>query len=193
MCHQSVGLIQGQLEKAGIPSITTTVVPYVTRGMKVSRAAYVRFPIGNPFGEAHNKEQQSAVLDAVLTAFEAIDTPGTLVELPFRWRRPVDHFIDEATADLAPGYVVGKEYASLIRDRYEDLLQACYDYRDRLQEVLDGLDPKTTNPKEIFLVNVHKSRAETFIDFLEKPVDAQVLANTSRYFLIQLAHEGTFR
>lgn len=193
MCHQSVGLIQGQIEKAGIPSISTTVVPYVTRGMRVSRAAYLRFPIGNPFGEPDNPEQQTAVLDAVLATFEAIRDPGTVVELPFRWRRPINHMIDEENADLAEGYLIGKKYAVRIREDYEALLESTLEYRQRLIDLLESLDERTTNPKEIFLIKVHIQRANSFVDLLEKPVDAQVLANTSRYFLIQLAREGKFR
>jgi D-proline reductase (dithiol) PrdB len=87
MCHQSVGLVQGQIEKSGIPCISTTVRTEVTRYSLVSRAVYVRFPIGNPMGEAGKPEQQARILGAILDAFEAIDEPGTIVELPFRWRR----------------------------------------------------------------------------------------------------------
>jgi hypothetical protein len=44
MCHQSVGLVHGTLEKAGIPCISTTVVPFITRYSLVSRSVYIRFP-----------------------------------------------------------------------------------------------------------------------------------------------------
>ncbi|MCC7103706.1 MAG: hypothetical protein IT307_01065 [Chloroflexi bacterium] len=87
MCHQSVGLVQGQIEKSGIPTISTTVRTEVTRYSLVPRAVYVRFPIGNPIGEAGKPEQQQKILVAILDAFESIDEPGTIVELPFRWRR----------------------------------------------------------------------------------------------------------
>lgn len=193
MCHQSVGLIQAQVEKAGIPTVSTTVVPYVTKGMRVPRATYLRFPVGNPFGEAGNADQQQLVLGAVLDAFEEMDEPGTIVELPFRWRRVHQHVIGDDTEDLSEAYTVARECTSEIAERYEDLLEACTRYRDRLLEVLDGMDPAVTQPKEIVQTRRHVDRVNDLIDLLEKPVHDQILWNSSRYFLLQLAHEGRFR
>ncbi|GAC1325754.1 MAG: hypothetical protein NVSMB2_24490 [Chloroflexota bacterium] len=90
MCHQSVGLIQGAIEQAGISTISITVRPEVTLNMQVPRAAYVRFPTGNPVGEPHKRHQQRAILRGVLQALEAIEQPGTVIEMPYRWRRMPD-------------------------------------------------------------------------------------------------------
>ena len=87
MCHQSVGLIQGAIEARGIPTISITVRPEITAHMNVSRACYVRFPTGNPVGEPNRPEQQRTILLAVLEQLLAIQEPGTIVDLPFRWRR----------------------------------------------------------------------------------------------------------
>ena len=87
MCHQSVGLIQGAIERLGIPTISVTVRPEITAHANVSRACYVRFPTGNPMGEPHKAEQQRMILTAVLEQFVAIKESATIVELPFRWRR----------------------------------------------------------------------------------------------------------
>jgi len=193
MCHQSVGLIQGQIEKAGIPTMSVTVVPYVTRNMLVPRAAYVRFPIGNPIGETGNADQQRLVLGAVLDTFEAIEEPGTTVELPFRWRRVASHIIDEDVEDLSEAYVIAKEGAAELTERYEALVEACERYRDRLTAVLEALDPETAQFKELVQIRRHISRVDDLLDLLEKPVHNQLLWNTTRYFLIQLAHEGKFR
>ena len=43
MCHQSVGLLQDAIERAGISTISLSVRPEVTLNMNVPRAAYVRF------------------------------------------------------------------------------------------------------------------------------------------------------
>lgn len=90
MCHQSVGLIQGAIEEAGISTISITVRPEVTLNMQVARAAYVRFPTGNPVGEPHKPHQQRTILRGVLHALEAIQEPGTVLEMPYRWRRMPD-------------------------------------------------------------------------------------------------------
>ncbi len=87
MCHQSVGLLQGAIEQQGIPTISVTVRPEITAHANVSRACYMRFPTGNPVGEPNKPDQQRMILQAVLDQLVAIQTPGTIVELPFRWRR----------------------------------------------------------------------------------------------------------
>lgn len=90
MCHQSVGLLQGAIERRGIPTISITVRPEITAYANVSRACYLRFPTGNPVGEPHKPDQQRAILAAVLDQLVgtlAIQQPGSIVELPYRWRR----------------------------------------------------------------------------------------------------------
>ena len=90
MCHQSVGLLQGAIEDAGISTIGISVRPEVTVNMRVPRAVYVRFPTGNPVGEPHKPNQQRTILRGVLAALEAIREPGTVLELPYRWKRMGD-------------------------------------------------------------------------------------------------------
>lgn len=87
MCHQSVGLLQGAIERRGIPTISITVRPEITAYANVSRACYLRFPTGNPVGEANRPDQQYTILATVLEQLVAIEQPGTIVELPYRWRR----------------------------------------------------------------------------------------------------------
>lgn len=86
MCHQSVGLVQNALESAGIATVTVSLRPEITAHMNVARAAYVRFPLGNPFGEAHQPAQHLRILRDLLDLVENATEP-VLVELPYRWRR----------------------------------------------------------------------------------------------------------
>ncbi len=87
MCHRSVGLVQGAIERAGIPTAALTLRPEITIHMNVSRAAYVRFPLGNPFGEPHRPGQHRLVLEDLFTLLETATGPNTLIELPYRWKR----------------------------------------------------------------------------------------------------------
>jgi D-proline reductase (dithiol) PrdB len=48
---------------------------------------FLRWPYGHPFGEPGNAAQQRAVLRAALKALVEITAPGTIVDLPYRWRR----------------------------------------------------------------------------------------------------------
>ena len=86
MCHQSVGLVQGALEREGIATVALTLRPDITAHMNVSRAAYVRFPLGNPFGEANRPDHQRRILADLLRLVVEAERP-VLVELPYRWRR----------------------------------------------------------------------------------------------------------
>ena len=54
------------MERAGIPTATVSLRPEITFGIGVSRAAYARFPMGNPLGEPHRPDQQHLMIEALL-------------------------------------------------------------------------------------------------------------------------------
>jgi D-proline reductase (dithiol) PrdB len=82
-----VGLIQREIEKAGIPTIGVSIVREFTEKVQPPRTVFLRWPFGHPLGEPGNKKQQRAVLLEAFKALDNIATPGEIVELPFRWRR----------------------------------------------------------------------------------------------------------
>lgn len=82
-----MGLVQNAIEAAGISTVSVTVIPHVTLFVRVPRACYVRFPAGNPFGEAGNAEKQRRILRDMLTWARAPNEPGQVVRLPYDWRR----------------------------------------------------------------------------------------------------------
>jgi hypothetical protein len=86
MCHRSVGLVQSELERAGMSTVTVSMRPEISLAMKVPRGAYVRFPLGNPFGEPGRSDQQSRILEDLFDLVETAEGP-TFVELPYRWKR----------------------------------------------------------------------------------------------------------
>ena len=86
MCHRSVGLVQGAIERAGISTVSLSLRPEITLFMNVPRAAFVRFPLGNPFGEPNQPEQHRLVFADLLQLLESAPEP-LVVELPYRWRR----------------------------------------------------------------------------------------------------------
>ena len=86
MCHRSVGLVQSQIEAAGMSTVSVCMRPDISLAMKVPRAAYVRFPLGNPMGEPGRPDQQARILEELFELLETADEPG-VVELPYRWRR----------------------------------------------------------------------------------------------------------
>lgn len=67
-------------------TVSVAMRPEISLGMKVPRAAYVRFPLGNPFGEPGRPDQQSRILEDLFQLLETATEPQ-VVELPYRWRR----------------------------------------------------------------------------------------------------------
>ena len=51
------------------------------------RVAAVRFPFGRPMGEPSNPDQHRVIAEDALHILETATEPGTLVSLPYRWRR----------------------------------------------------------------------------------------------------------
>jgi hypothetical protein len=49
---------------------------------------FLRWPFGHPLGEPFNVAQQRWVLLDALRALLDIHTPGTIIDLPYLWRRP---------------------------------------------------------------------------------------------------------
>ncbi|MGH9784245.1 MAG: glycine/sarcosine/betaine reductase selenoprotein B family protein [Terriglobia bacterium] len=65
-CHQAAGLLQSIIEKAGIPTVSISLLLDVTRRVEPPRALAVDRPLGYPFGEAHNSELQRTIMRAAL-------------------------------------------------------------------------------------------------------------------------------
>lgn len=86
MCHRSVGLVQSAIEEAGMSTVSVSMRPEISLAMKMPRAAYVRFPLGNPFGEVGRPDQQRRILEDLFELLEGSEE-ATVVELPYRWRR----------------------------------------------------------------------------------------------------------
>jgi len=50
-------------------------------------ALRVKFGRGSMFGEPGNVERQRRIVLDCLEALKAMDVPGTILELPYQWRR----------------------------------------------------------------------------------------------------------
>ncbi len=82
-----MGLIQREIEKQGIPTVGVSIVRKYTEKVKPPRTIFLRWPFGHPFGEAFNKAQQRVVLAEALRALYTVREPGTIIDMPYRWRR----------------------------------------------------------------------------------------------------------
>lgn len=61
----------------------------MTEALPAPRNVFVRFRLGQVFGEPGNVAQQQAVVREMLRVAETATQAGEVVRLPFRWKREV--------------------------------------------------------------------------------------------------------
>jgi len=80
-----VGLIAREIESQGIPTLSLSSALSITRSVNPPRAVFLDFPLGHTAGKALDEGLQDAIFEAALTAFETMETPGSVQTLPFHW------------------------------------------------------------------------------------------------------------
>jgi hypothetical protein len=100
-----VGLVQRVLEASGIPTVTLSLIPDLTRAVGVPRLAAISYPFGRPLGRPHDADGQRAVLRAMLEVLASASEAGTCVELPFTWPESPAQ-ARNASKDLPPPPIV---------------------------------------------------------------------------------------
>lgn len=58
-----------------------------TEKVKPPRTIFLKWPFGHPLGEAFNVAQQHAVMEKAFEALRSITVPGTVIDIPWRWKR----------------------------------------------------------------------------------------------------------
>ena len=82
-----MGLIQREIERAGIATIGISIVREYTEKVQPPRTVFLRWPFGHPLGEPGNVAQQRTIVIEALQALYQLDQPGAIVDLPHRWKR----------------------------------------------------------------------------------------------------------
>lgn len=75
-CHQAAGLLQSIIEKAGIATVSISLLMEVTKHVEPPRILAVDRPLGYPLGEPHNLDLQKRIIIA------ALDLLGVPVDRP---------------------------------------------------------------------------------------------------------------
>ena len=55
--------------------------------IKPPRVLFLKYPYGQPFGQAHDVDQQRVLVEDALRLLETVREPGEIVHAPYRWRR----------------------------------------------------------------------------------------------------------
>ena len=87
MCNRAGGLIARVLESYGMSTVTLSLNREISEKVKAPRSLYLRFPYGAALGEPGNIDQQRTILKDMFDALTSIEEPGTMIDLPYRWRR----------------------------------------------------------------------------------------------------------
>ena len=100
-----MGLVSRVLEANGIPTVTLSLIPDLTRALGVPRLAGLSYPFSRPLGQPHDADGQRAVLRALLNLLDTSTGPDTYVELPFVWPESSAR-ARNASKDLPPPPIV---------------------------------------------------------------------------------------
>lgn len=82
-----MGLIQREIERKGIPTVGISIVRKYSQKVKPPRTIFLKWPFGHPLGEPFHTAQQRTVLVEAFSALYAIDEPGSIIDIPLRWKR----------------------------------------------------------------------------------------------------------
>jgi hypothetical protein len=75
MCVQTVGLIQAAIERAGITTVSISLLHEVTDVLRPPRALFVPYKLGFPLGEPNNSALQHRIIAAALALLARNDVP----------------------------------------------------------------------------------------------------------------------
>lgn len=70
MCNQSVGLIASVIEKAGIPTVSLSLLREVSEKVRPPRTLFAPFPIGYPLGAPNQPKLQDSIIRGALDLLE---------------------------------------------------------------------------------------------------------------------------
>jgi hypothetical protein len=75
MCQQTVCLLQTPIERAGIATVSISLLREVASILKPPRTLFVPFPMGYPLGEPNNAPLQHRIIAAALGLLERDGVP----------------------------------------------------------------------------------------------------------------------
>jgi D-proline reductase (dithiol) PrdB len=80
-----VGLVQREIEAAGMSTITISPMPEWTAALGVPRVVGIEHPLGVTIGRPGDVATQTAVVRDTLQALAGMQEPGEAWHLPYKW------------------------------------------------------------------------------------------------------------
>ena len=78
-------MVQREIEKKGIPTVSPSVALDVTRHSKPPRAMFLPFMMGHLFGVPHHKQLQRLVLSSLLERLADAQASGDIHFFEYTW------------------------------------------------------------------------------------------------------------
>lgn len=175
----------------GVSTISMSVQPHITASIGVPRGIALRFPAGNQVGEAGKPQQQRMILTAALEAIGAIETPGAIVELPYRWRRFPVH-----EEPVFQGTSQGPRHpqAEVIGDALDTVVQAVRAYKAHIEARLAQEKANPTAPYQ-GVANAYQmqlDRVEQLITSLDGDILDQLREIVNAVAVLELRAAGKY-
>ncbi len=85
---RSVGLLQREIEKAGIPTVSVSNAPELAEKMCLPRAVFVQYPFGRILGRVGDREGQRRIYDDMCGLLASAKGPNGYRHLPYEWPEP---------------------------------------------------------------------------------------------------------
>ena len=182
--------MQNQVEAAGVATISMTVQPHITAMVGAPRAVFLRYPAGNQVGEAGKPQQQQAILTAALDVAAAMQTPGTIVEFPYRWRR---FPIQEAPVYTGVSHGTRHPQTEAVGEALDTLARLAQEYKAWMEA---RVEQEATNasclPGVGKALQDHVARIERFIHILDIDALDQLREIVNRVTTLELRVSGKF-
>ena len=164
--------------------------PHITASVGAPRAVYLRFPAGNQLGEAGKPQQQRAIVTAALEAASYIQSPGTIVELPYRWRRfPVQEEPQYTGSPRGPRH----PQVEAIGESLDTLVRLAHEYRSYLEERVSREDASPSPvPGFTNTLRTQIARVDRLIEILDTDALDQLREITNPIATLELRASGRF-
>lgn len=84
---RSGGLLQREIERAGISTVSISNNPDQTERLCAPRAAFIQYPFGRLLGDVGDRAGQRAVCGDMVALLQAAEGPNTYRHLPYEWHQ----------------------------------------------------------------------------------------------------------
>jgi hypothetical protein len=106
VCHQTVSLVAGLLEQAGIATVVLGCARDIVEYVGAPRLLFSDFPLGNAAGRPHDPQSQALTLELALRLLESATAARATVQSPLRWSDSSDWKLDYSNIErLAPAEI----------------------------------------------------------------------------------------